>query len=67
MLVEDIGPGATRDSHVTLMACVSGLAKEGRGGDALGLRIGPHRERQVDQLAAHPRAEGVLRQDVADR
>ena len=26
-----------RDSHVTLMACVSGLSREGLGGDALGL------------------------------
>jgi CHAT domain-containing protein len=26
-----------QDSHVTLMACVSGLSREGLGGDALGL------------------------------
>ena len=38
ILDKDINPNLNfSESHISLMACVSGLSKEGIGGDALGL------------------------------
>jgi CHAT domain-containing protein len=44
---------ALRDSHVTLQACVSGLAREGVGGDALGLEWALVQSGAASVLSSH--------------
>jgi CHAT domain-containing protein len=56
-----------RGSHVSLMSCVSGLSREGRGGDALGLEWALIQAGATSLLASHWYISARLAADFFER